>query len=823
MAITIHEFSTGIRPDGTFNAWVSRGFTSRFMNGTVDPIPHEIERAIANFDFSITEGTARDEPAFIGRIIVSQDQQQLWSVVAIISRGKDEVGRSAPFFRYFFVESGSGEDFIPHILAWFEEYKSKSTNNQYPIFNPFDQKTIGNGLKINITPKSLPQMTNPLLNESTPMIFSFNEYNPAAIHQLSMQKAESEDQENVLAAWAYNVEAVERPGQFTAIRAASATSYNAFLNAKKALAGIQPRVVFDEESVKTALKGITNSPTIKDEHFQDFVKALVDQKVTGQWSRIFNGLGSKNALDRGIYNSQMIKLLILQSVAIPPLALDYVKWLGKSDQKSREIAKTFEEDFFYKVSSLSNPDLAEKVKNQLIEGFGVFMTSLMSDKSLLENLFSKSTVHFLWLEQSQGFINALISDLNKMGLCFQSPSQANSQTINFNRKANKTAPLGSDFTNISNDMNPRDSQMVLSQNIATSSVQQPTKDQRNEAFIHADFELKNEEWKHIRLDIWNFWISRKDHRFLKSKYLYLAEFFERSDCQTVAIIFYDVAQGKVPKHLYRIKSSIYGMPLYTDLSFIEKVQKCHNELFSYLERSPFFDLKPHPKILNKQDLIMKIPVVIILLLISTISAAIAGKYLNFVSGSKPLVQQEKPTVSPANDKKNEKVGSSNKAEQIGILIKSLAQSISVSSIYPLQEKGCGNNMTDSFFKKIDILNPEKDLKDICGIIKNNKYPFDQKTLEKNIQASLDNNNTTTKKQWEILKSKIIDNQRKISQLNPGDPLLDESQKIKINELNSAFQSTDKIVIDINPEIYKLIMQQEKTPTVNPQQPKKGKL
>jgi hypothetical protein len=55
MAITIHEFSTGIRPDRTSDGgWVSRGFTSRFMNNTIDPIPHEIERSIANFDFSIT-------------------------------------------------------------------------------------------------------------------------------------------------------------------------------------------------------------------------------------------------------------------------------------------------------------------------------------------------------------------------------------------------------------------------------------------------------------------------------------------------------------------------------------------------------------------------------------------------------------------------------------------------------------------------------------------------------------------------------------------------------------------------------------------------
>jgi hypothetical protein len=815
MAITIHEFSTGIRPDRTPDGgWVSRGFTSRFMNTTVDPIPYEIERSIANFDFSITEGTARDEPAFIGRIIASQDQQSLWSVVAIVSRGKDEVGRSAPFFRYFFVEGGPREDFIPHILAWFEQYKS--SYGQYPIFNPFDQKTIGNGLKVDIVPKSLQQMTSPLLYEPTPMIF--NEYNAAAIHELSVKKVAN--QQNILAAWAYNVEAVERPGQFTAIRAASDASYNALSNAKKAMVGIQPRVVFDEESVKTALKGITNSPTIKDEHFQDFVKALADQKVTGQWSRIFNGLGTKNALDRGIYNSQMIKLLILQSVAIPSSALNYVKWLGKSDQKSREIAKAFEEDFISKVRSLSNPNLIKQVKNQLREGFGVFMTSCLSDRSLFENLFTKSTIHFLWLEQAEGFIDALISDLDLMGSCFQSPSQTNLQTINPNQKAKKTSPAFSGINNINNAMNPQGSSIVISQNMTTSVGNQPTKAQRDAAYNNANFALKNKEWQYVRLDIWNFWNSRKDHRFLKSKYLYLAEFFEKNECETVAIIFYDVAQGKIPKHLYKIQSSIYGMPLDTDLSFMEKVQEVQNKLFASLERTPFFEFKPHPKILNKQNLIMKIPFVIIVMLITTISGAIGGKYINyfFASESKPPAKSKQRNNEPT----REKATPDDKAEQMNILIQSLVQSVSTSSTSLPTENGCGNNKIDAFFRKVGIFEPENKLKDICNIIKNNKYPINQQRLEKDIQLSLDKDNNKMTNQWELLKNKIIDKQRKISQLNPDNPPLNDEQKSKVNELNSIFQSVDKGVININPEIYRLIMeQQEIAPPVKPQQSRRG--
>jgi hypothetical protein len=66
MSIKIQEFSTGINPQRTASGgWISLGFTSHYMNATCDPLPRAIIRSIANYDFSIAEGTASNLAAML--------------------------------------------------------------------------------------------------------------------------------------------------------------------------------------------------------------------------------------------------------------------------------------------------------------------------------------------------------------------------------------------------------------------------------------------------------------------------------------------------------------------------------------------------------------------------------------------------------------------------------------------------------------------------------------------------------------------------------------------------------------------------------------
>lgn len=139
--IQIHEFSTGIRPERTADGgWVSLGFTGQYMNATIDPIPHAVLRSIANKEFAVAEGASSDEPAIIGRVVPGGEESD-WSVVAIVTRGRDEKGRSASFYRYFLCEGDKGTSNLWRILCWIEDYQLRI--GEMPVFQPFDFKEVG--------------------------------------------------------------------------------------------------------------------------------------------------------------------------------------------------------------------------------------------------------------------------------------------------------------------------------------------------------------------------------------------------------------------------------------------------------------------------------------------------------------------------------------------------------------------------------------------------------------------------------------------------------------------------------------------------------
>ncbi|MFL0604939.1 hypothetical protein [Cylindrospermopsis raciborskii] len=127
----IHEFSTGIHFEQRGNSWVSTGFTGRYMNSTMGEIPKVVERSIANEEFALAEGSSTEKPAIIARILGSGDD--IWSVIAVVTRGRDEVGRSAAFHRYFLCQ---GDHKLRVILAWWEQ-------NNRPTFNPLDKQDEG--------------------------------------------------------------------------------------------------------------------------------------------------------------------------------------------------------------------------------------------------------------------------------------------------------------------------------------------------------------------------------------------------------------------------------------------------------------------------------------------------------------------------------------------------------------------------------------------------------------------------------------------------------------------------------------------------------
>ena len=153
--IEIHEFCTGIILKGNSNEdWYSEGFSGNPMNSTLSAIPKAVADEIANSLFNVAESSASSEPAMIGREVqkityqADQDGQSTidsatnhpcelsreeWSVIAVVTSGDDEKGRSGSFYRYFLTQGLGKLDML--IRWWHSEGR--------PIFAPFDHQNVG--------------------------------------------------------------------------------------------------------------------------------------------------------------------------------------------------------------------------------------------------------------------------------------------------------------------------------------------------------------------------------------------------------------------------------------------------------------------------------------------------------------------------------------------------------------------------------------------------------------------------------------------------------------------------------------------------------
>ncbi len=316
--VEIHEFSTGIRPDiNADKSWVSLGFTGQFMNKTIDPIPPAVERSIANDEFKAAKDAFSDEPAVIGRVVGSGDSA--WSVVAMVTQGKDEYGRSASFYRYFLCE---GEDNLSTILAWMQKEKGG-----VPVFNPSETKTVGDCGRF---PSTQPNREFNRLpgsrhnTQSLPIILEPGQQETLAkINALAIEKANGQP-----VSWAFNVEALEQPWRFVVIQAASDRAYKLLQKAVANRPKVRIPIIVDEKALTSAIKSLIGSSTVKPEAVQTIVEALENKEITKEyWHSLFDSQGASNALSQKIYGSQMVRLLTLRTLAIPETLPEYLEWL----------------------------------------------------------------------------------------------------------------------------------------------------------------------------------------------------------------------------------------------------------------------------------------------------------------------------------------------------------------------------------------------------------------------------------------------------------------------------------------------------------------
>ena len=504
--IEIHEFSTGIHFQQRVNGWVSLGFTGQYMNATINPIPQVVERSIANQEFALTEGSSTENPAIIGRIVGSGDD--VWSVMAVVTRGQDEVGRSAAFYRYFLCQ---GDHNLRSILSWWEQ-------NQKPRFNPLDFKgTPHSYIREPRQPEVNPENESLPLHQLEPIVLlPENQSDLFTLNILAMKKMK-ECKNGLPVAWAFNVEALEKPERFQVIQPASQRAYDVLKRAIANAAQVVSAINIDEAALKSAIRSLMNSSTVKPEAVQEIVKGLENKDVTADyWESLFNAQGADKAIKQKIYSSQMVRLITLRAMVIPESLPQFLAWLNVQAGKKPDENQTVSLDF-QKAIRASFP------KEQLTKGIRYLLLNLLNKKISVDSLcWSLMIDGSAWVYAQKEFIADIRDDLQLICNYFSSP-----------RTLYKSS-----------------SHSVLT----SSSSFAPQNDSQSH---HVQPPIKKDSWqdnfkyqKQIWANLINNWQGIQQGYYKIEEYQPLAELFENFRQYDLAAYFYQVSDGIVNKDLY---------------------------------------------------------------------------------------------------------------------------------------------------------------------------------------------------------------------------------------------------------------------------------
>lgn len=511
--IAIHEFSTGIQAQRTNNgSWESQGFTGQYMNVTLDPIPQVVRKAISNRLFAVAEGLSKEQPAIIGREVT--EGEETWSVIAVVSKGKDDRGRSASMYRYFLSE---GANQLTPILRWM------FTKKKNYVFNPFDYQEIGEPHQANVD-RTSPPLKNELvdfLTNSTPIILPADKScSSLIINSLAEQKSK---ENNYPIAWAYKVEALEKPHSFQVIHPAS-TEAEQLLVKKISSPSKTPVFIENEQDLNTAIKAVFRKGKIEPEQLSRLEDGLNNSQITEDyWQKLFDGQGANKALQQGIYSAPMVRLLALQAVILPATLPKYLGWLEKRE-KNEEAKKIFIE-FQKQVRQLlarTNPESEfSALKQKVIQGVRLLIPSVIKQPNLLTSTIS------------------LLKPQNGLWGYF------------YHYQVKKE---------IENDLKtaPQSIPGYQPDAVLTLVESEPL-------------------WEEVFQDIQSVWKRSRIPR--KEKYLPLAEFFEQVSYFNASALFYHIAWGEVPGEVFkscqgrrnRYYRKIYGIAVKRHISLFEKV------------------------------------------------------------------------------------------------------------------------------------------------------------------------------------------------------------------------------------------------------------
>ncbi|MCC5896391.1 MAG: peptidoglycan-binding protein [Phormidium sp. BM_Day4_Bin.17] len=366
--LEIHEFSTGIEVKRTASGWESGGFTGVFMNQTLNPIPQAVSDAIANGGFKLAEGASSDNPAIVGRTVTGYGEQ--WSVVAVVTRGKDDRGRPVSLYRYFLTQASQG---IEAILRWM--------GRQIRVFDPFDPQTLGQPHRTQFSHQEipLPEQFRTLLTGDIPILI------PATVPctPLIVNRLTQELQPSGETAWAYNVAALERPEYFQVICPIDGKA-EGILRQAIVRSSASPPPIPGDSNIKTAIKACMNG-RVKINHIQSIENALdnpnLDEKY---WTKLLDKQGASQAISGGLYADRNFRLLTLKAIVIPSFLPNFLDWMDQPKQLNNYYLSTlkFQTEILNKLGK--NLEKTSKISENLERGICGLIPHLVKNPQLLD-------------------------------------------------------------------------------------------------------------------------------------------------------------------------------------------------------------------------------------------------------------------------------------------------------------------------------------------------------------------------------------------------------------------------------------------------------
>ncbi|MBS9770660.1 MAG: hypothetical protein J7F05_09315 [Trichodesmium erythraeum GBRTRLIN201] len=468
--IYIHEFSTGIEVKGTATAWESGGFTGEYMNRTLDKIPQAVLDSIANREFALAEGVVRAEPAIVGRVV--RRGKESWSVVAVVTRGRDDFGRGVSLYRYFLCQGDTG---IETILRWMNKPLSW-------VFNPFDKRAIGEPHQADHSYMEVNLIKfKEMLDQSPPIIFLAAEScTPLLLNEITRKLRRPNGDRS----WAYKVAMLERPEYFQVI-------YPADAKAEMVIREVLDRrqsssvLISGESGIKTAIKAVMNG-RVKRGHIESLENALGNQGLDkNYWKSVLDKEGASQAVTENIYGDRYVRLLTLKAMLVPQFLPEFLAWLAHSQ-----------------------------------EGEIHYGTSLKLQQSMLQEA-PKFTEHF-----------PRLSEYLKWGICYTIDDLVDEPKIIKQSQFLLTKPgfwgqlykesLSKELENVLDLMGEK------RHNLESLNSLYP-------------------QWSSLLGKINKFWYPQERP---DNKYKSLAELFEKLETAKLAAIFYQIAEGSVPKNLF---------------------------------------------------------------------------------------------------------------------------------------------------------------------------------------------------------------------------------------------------------------------------------